>query len=417
MLLTVTLILFGIIAVIDIVHYGALFLFLQRLGKDEWKKPEADFTPKTLVLLALRGADPFLPRCLESLFTQNYPNYRVRILLDSAEDPALPIVKQTISKLQADHAEIMIIDEHLSSCALKCNSLSHGVADLDPSFEAVAVLDADTNPPKDWLKRLVEPLSDPQFPAASGLRWYMPEKPNIGSLVRYLWNAAAIVQQNVYQIAWGGSMALRCELFTEGKLGERWKNTVTDDTPVTPAVKSIGGKIAFVSALFMPNREICSLASFHRWVKRQMLCVKLYHPVWGAVAGQAVLLAVPLLALFGTLFAGVICSNGPVIVWSLASFALYWSGVFGTLPILERAIRRKLLQRGEQVEKWTFSRTWRTFAAIPLTQIVYTSALFWLHFLRRVEWRGAEYDICGKEVRLVEYKPYTEKPANEYHSL
>jgi hypothetical protein len=56
---------------------------------------------------------------------------------------------------------------------------------------------------------------------------------------------------------------------------------------------------------------------------------------------------------------------------------------------------------------------------VPVTQGVYTSALFWLHFLRRVEWRGIEYEVRGKEIRLIEYKPYTAKPDGEAerHSL
>jgi len=60
-----------------------------------------------------------------------------------------------------------------------------------------------------------------------------------------------------------------------------------------------------------------------------------------------------------------------------------------------------------------------TFAMVPVTQGVYTSALFWLHFLRKVEWRGIEYEIMGKQVRMVEYKPYTTQPAEqeEGHSL
>ena len=404
--------------VIVAVHYGALFRFLYRLKQIEWKKPSIDFIPKTMVLFPLRGADPSLPRSLEKILTQNYPNYHIRFILDSAEDSALPFIESAIKRWGGDHAEIKIMNEHFSTCALKCCAHYHGITDLDPSFEAVVILDADTNPPGDWLKQLVEPLSDPHFPVATGLRWYIPDQANTGSLVRYLWNAAAIVQHDLYRIPWGGSLAIRRDFFSKSNLLEQWKHSFTDDTPITSIVRQAKGNIAIVSSLFLVNRETCTLSSFHRWVKRQMLCAKLYHPAWGAILGQAILLTLPLLLLLGTFLTGLILQDGQVTLWSLGSFILYWAGVFGTVPFMEHTIRRIVRQHGEPVKTWSPYRTILTFAAIPITQAVYTSALFWLHFLRRVEWRGIEYEITDGQIRLIEYKPYTAKPIeDEKHSL
>jgi hypothetical protein len=45
--------------------------------------------------------------------------------------------------------------------------------------------------------------------------------------------------------------------------------------------------------------------------------------------------------------------------------------------------------------------------AIPLTQIAYAGVLLSTLCVRRVEWRGAHYEIAGPwSVRLVEYRPY-----------
>jgi cellulose synthase/poly-beta-1,6-N-acetylglucosamine synthase-like glycosyltransferase len=317
------------------------------------------------------------------------------------------LTESAIKQWGGQHAEIKIMEAPFSTCSLKNSALYYGVTGLDPSFEAVVIVDADTNPSKDWLKQLVEPLADPRFPAATGLRWYVPDKTNAGSLVRYLWNAAAIVQQNLYRIPWGGSLALRRDLFTKSNLLERWKNALSTDTLVKSAVKQAGGSVAVVPSLFLVNRETCGLRSFHRWVQRQLLVCKLYHSAWGAVLGQAVLITLPLLLLAGTFFAGAVLRDGQVALWSLISFLLYWAGVFGTLPFMERAIRRIVRQHGEVVERWTFRRTLLTFAMIPLTQLTYVSALFWLHFFREVDWRGIRYEIRkDKTVRMIEYVPY-----------
>ena len=418
-LLTFTHILFWTIVVIVAVHYIALFRFLYRLKQGEWKKPDVDFFPKTMVLFPLRGADPSLTRSLEKILMQNYPNYHVRFILDSASDPALPFVESAIQKWGEGRAEIKIIKEHFSTCALKCCALLHGIADLDPSFEAIVILDGDTNPPGDWLKQLVEPLSDPHFPVATGLRWYVPHQANAGSLVRYLWNAAAVVQHDLYRIPWGGSLAIRREFLNRSTLLETWKHTFTDDTPITSIVWQAKENVALVPSLFLVNREMCGLRAFHRWVQRQMLYMKLYHPAWGAVLSQAVLLTLPLLLLVGTFIVGLVSQDGQVALVSLSSFLLYWIGVFGTLPMIERAVRRIVKQRGDEIKPCSFYRAMKTFMMIPLTQMVYTSALFWLHFLKRVEWRGIEYEITDGHVRMVEYKPYATKLSEqtEGHSL
>jgi len=418
-LLTAAIFVFAIIVIIDIVHYGALLLFLRGIAQKEWNTSAEPFTPKTAVILTLRGADPFLNRCIEGLLQQDYPNYTVFLVVDHADDPALPIVRNTVETLQARNVETIVVDEHFDTCSLKCNSLIHAVESLDESYEVIALLDADTHPHSTWLRHLVEPLSDSRFVAATGQRWYMPERDNFGSLVRYLWNAAAIVQMVLYRMAWGGSLALHRRTFTEGKLCDLWKHAFADDVSIMPCVRAIGGKTAFVPSLFMVNRETCTLAAFHRWVKRQLLCAKLHHPAWNAVVGQAVLLTIPLSVAFFLLIFSAIVGNFSASAWSLVSLLLYWAGVFGTLPIMERGIRNKLRERNEPMKPWTFGTLWRALVAVPLTQMVYTSALFWLYFLKRAEWRGIEYNITGRRIRMIEYKPYTtEHPEQEEgHSL
>lgn len=406
---TIAFSLFVAIIIVDLVHYGAMILFLRGIGRKAWKIPSEPFTPKTMVVLTLRGADPFLERCVRGLLTQNYPCYNIRFVIDHLDDPALPIVRKIVYETGAANVEILVVNEYSGTCSLKCNSLVHAVETLDESYEIVAFLDADVNPHSDWLRDLVEPLSDPRFGAATGQRWYIPDQDGFGSLVRYLWNAAAVVQMFLYGMVWGGSCALRYRVFSKGKLCDVWKHAFSDDMSVTSSLRAVGEKTAFVPSLFMVNREQCTLASFYRWVKRQLFCAKNYHPAWNAVVGQAVLITIPLLAVFFLLFFSLILGNHLAAAWSFAALAVYWAGVFGTLPLMEWGIRHKLRERNEPIPMWTLSRTLRTFVAVPLTQFVYTSAMVGVYFLKRVEWRGVLYEIGkDKTVKLIEYIPYAE---------
>jgi hypothetical protein len=125
------------------------------------------------------------------------------------------------------------------------------------------------------------------------------------------------------------------------------------------------------------------------------------------------LISLPLVLLAGTFASGLILQDGQVVFWSLLSFILYWAGVFGTLPIMEHAIRQIVRQNGETIKAWPLYRTILTFSVIPITQGTYASALFWLHFLYKIEWRGVEYEIMKKQVRLIEHKPYTTQPTGQ----
>src|SRR5579871_2214250 len=80
-------------------NYFPLFRSLRQAIKnpDRQLKPLRQY-PKVQVLLCLRGVDPFLDRCLSGLANQDYPDYRVTIILDSWDDEALPFAEALCRK-------------------------------------------------------------------------------------------------------------------------------------------------------------------------------------------------------------------------------------------------------------------------------------------------------------------------------
>jgi cellulose synthase/poly-beta-1,6-N-acetylglucosamine synthase-like glycosyltransferase len=55
--------------------------------------------PPAIVVLCLRGGDPFLHHSLGRLIHQDYPRYRVRIVVDSPEDSAQAILSEAIGEV------------------------------------------------------------------------------------------------------------------------------------------------------------------------------------------------------------------------------------------------------------------------------------------------------------------------------
>lgn len=402
---------FILVLIIDAAHYASLFGFLHRMHRKAWHVPERPFEPKTAVILTLRGADPFLNRCVEGLMKQDYRNFTLFFVVDHETDPALPIVRELMARNRdaGPECQLVIVREHLKTCALKCNSLVHVVKTLDASWEVVVTVDADTTPRPNWLRELVEPLSDSRFAVTSGLRWYVPDRNNFGSLIRMLWNIAAVNQMAFSQIPWGGSLAIRRDVFEKGQLLETWKRTFTDDVPIFAVVRKMGARTIVTPSLLMVNREVCTLRAFYPWVKRQVLYARLYHPAWGLVLGQAFFLTAPLIAAFGLGVYALGASLPSVAAWSFGAIAAYVLGVLGALLIMDGDVRRYLRGQGEFIPAQTFGFAVKTMFAIALTQAVYSFAILGIYRMKKVLWRGVWYAIdARKNVQMIEYVPYVE---------
>lgn len=357
--------------------------------------------PRVAVLLAVRGADPSLPACLEGLLTQNYPDYELRIIIDSRSDPAWEIVTATLAHYPAAaaHVEALAVRQ---TCSLKLSALVQALGGLDDSFGAVALIDADVVPHCDWLRDLVTPLSDPAVGATTGIRWYAPTA-SWGSRVRHLWNGAAVVVMLAFRIPWGGSLAFRTDAIGDAGLAERWGRRLFEDTDFARVIAERGRRLRFVPAATMLNRESTDLASAFRFIRRQLLNARLYHPSWPFVLVHGLGLSLaPLLALalFGIAFA----FEEPAAALMLAAgLAVYAAGMGAALWWVERSVRRLARYREEPYP----SLGWRTWAAVPLTQAVYLAGLCFACRARRVEWRGVTYEFRGpQDVRLVQYLPY-----------
>ncbi len=152
-----------------------------------------DKCPHATIILCLRGSDPFLDRCIHGLRRLDYPNYEVVLVVDSDRDPANEIIDQHL-KSDWKNVNRVFLKDRLETCSLKCSSLIHGVEVADPKSEFFAFIDADTVPHQGWLRELASSLQFSDVGAVTGNRWYMPLRDSIGSYVRYVWNAAAVVQ-------------------------------------------------------------------------------------------------------------------------------------------------------------------------------------------------------------------------------
>lgn len=372
------------------------------------------FLPKATVILCMRGADPFLPDCLQGLMAQDYPNYQLRIVIDSPEDPAWEVVEKTLQNRNATSITISPLEERRLTCCLKCSSLIQAVSGLDADCEVIAILDADVVPHHTYLRELVAPLANPKIGVASGNRWYSPVGDQWGSVVRYVFNAPAVMQMTAYKMPFGGALAFKADILRDSPLLERWGRSLTD-TPVLAGVfREQGLGVAFVPSLMMGNLEGCKLPNFIRWMKRQLLMVRLYHPPskwWAIIAHGTVISLIPALSV-ALLLTSVLTGQWEVFAAITSGLVLYGIGSLSIILILERYVRKVLKTHdGEILAPFSLPKLLQIMVAIPLMQFIYPIALYSVMLMRNVNWRGVRYEVHGPwDIRLVDYQPYQPIP-------
>jgi hypothetical protein len=363
--------------------------------------------PKTAVLLAVRGNDPFLADCVESLLRQDYPRFDIRIVVDHEEDPAWGIIRGVTERMNASNVTVSVLRERLGTCTLKANSLLQAVSELDPSYEVIAVLDSDTVTHPSWLRELVAPLQHETIGVASGNRWYMPQQPTMGALARYVWNSAAVVQMYFNRFTWGGSVAIRGGVVRSSGLQDRWKHAVASDTAIYGEVQASGLKAAFVPSLMMINRESCSLKEFYEWMKRQLMVGRLQHGGWPVVFWHAAITSIVLMASVALLVGSLMTQNWIAASWIGGGLAFYTLSMIILIIALEAGVRKTARDRGLATNWLSPLTIGKLLLALPLTQILYSAAIPTIRFMRDVNWRGVKYRIEGPwNVRLVEYQPF-----------
>jgi cellulose synthase/poly-beta-1,6-N-acetylglucosamine synthase-like glycosyltransferase len=360
-----------------------------------------------VVILCLRGTDPFLKNCIQGLLNQDYPRYQIRIVVDSPHDPAHIVLSDILAGSTNSNIVVEDLYDRSTTCSLKCSSLRQVMRSLDPSCEIVAQLDADTIAHPTWLRELATALMPDDVGVATGNRWYMPNCLTVGALVRYTWNAAAVVQMYWHRIAWGGTLALKARVLRESDLLDKWGLAFCEDTMLHAQLKKLGLRVDFVPSLMMINRENISLTAFYRWVSRQMVNVRLYHPAWPAVAMHGfVSAAIPLLAL-ALLLIAVLQNDLTSTAVILAGLWIYSLSLLIALIVMVKKVRAIATRRGEP-SRWISG--WRMLylaGALPLTQAVHTTAIVAGALTKSTTWRGIRYFIDGPwRVRMEEYSPY-----------
>jgi GT2 family glycosyltransferase len=347
-----------------------------------------------IVFCPVRGADPELSANAGSLLGQDYPDYRVVFLVDEATDPALLVLAGMGCRVE--------ISGRAAGRSRKVHSLLHGIARFGGEASIWVFADADARFPAGWLRELVAPLGTPEVGATTGYRWYVPEGDG-PTLLRSAWNAsiAGLLGPGGRNFAWGGSTAIRGDVFARAGIAALWEGALSDDYALARGVRASGLRLVFVPTCLVPSYGACTWRALFEFTTRQIRITRVYEPQMWWVG----LLSFTLFNLaFAWTTLGLLSGSLPLAApWVL----LYGLSVFRShqrLGAAARAITHPSLGR----------HRWFYLLSPPLI-----SLLFQVNFLvsaasRRIVWKGVTYVMISPSRTLVrDGEPFLPSPARE----
>lgn len=375
--------------------------------------------PRIRVIMPLRGADPFLRSAVRSVVENPYPRLELCVVLDRPDDPAEKIVRDSLAGVDPGRFRIDFLRDHAPERSLVCSSVLQAYGDRPGAYDLLTFCAADTIVPQKWFWLLADAMSDPAVGSTLGNRWYQPVEGRWGSLVREAWNAGAAVVMWLCRIPWSGAAALRPDEVARSGLIDDWKRSLVEDVTIHDAMRRVGLRLAFVPELTNVNAEEVDLRGGFRFIKRQMLWARLYHPGWWfvllhALSGGAAMI-LPMVASVVAVCRGDYASATIL----AAGFSAYLVGLVLLWLWLENSIRH-VVDANVMTLKRTPRRLLKMLVAIPLTQLLYPAAVISCHVARYVDWRGIRYDLVGRNtVKMVEYVPFEAEhhPADERTSI
>lgn len=354
----------------------------------------ASDAPQICVLLPVRGLSASNETFVDRLMAQDYPRFRVLLLVESDDDPASQLMARPG---MAERSALVVAG--LATCgAQKMTNLLAGIDRLRPEDEIVVFCDADSLVPPDWLTRLTDPIRRGEVEVATTFRLLLPRRPRLGSCTYAAADVALSLAPRRKRplLCWGGSTAVLASRLPALELRRRWQAVYNDDLVLSEGVAAAGLKGCVLPDLRLPTLIDFSLPAALRFERRQLLNFRLYFPIASLLISAAFVL--------------------PLVFWISATvkwasgvaLAPYAMGAVFLLDGLRAWLRLRTIRANSGPE---LARHWRCAALLawllplPLALLrLYAAIAAWR--VREVEWAGITYDVRKpRDVRILARKP------------
>jgi cellulose synthase/poly-beta-1,6-N-acetylglucosamine synthase-like glycosyltransferase len=326
------------------------------------------YAPRVAVICPCKGLEPGLEQNLATLTDQDYLSYEIFFVFARSDDPAY------------------------SDCGEKVNNLRAAVEQIDLAFEVFVFADSDGRPGKHWLEHLIAPLFNTQIGAATSYRWWLPDRGGFWSSFGAAWDAGVASMQGAHNhnFCWGGSTAIRRDVFVHANVLTYWRGAVSDDWAMTRALRATGRRIEFVPECLVPTLRDSDFPGLLEFTNRQMTITRVYAPT---------------LWLGGAFYHWLYCAAfvlGMFLIGRAWIVGELWLSTVLILALLKLLVALKGLLRwlavNELFPEWRHklqSYAWAWTLLAPVVPFLYAVNFFVSLFRRRITWRGVRYRLVS----------------------
>jgi len=361
-----------------------LAAFLRRLRRERAANLQ-DYAPAVAVIVPCKGEiNADVEANLRSKLEQVYAGRRRYLFVTPSErDPAYAPLRKIAESANELDVRVLVSDARPRRCSEALLNYLHGVAAVGVESELLVGSDADLRADRDWIARLVAPLSDPRVTVSTSVLLFAPTGTSPWTLLRSLWMLLGLPLHSATPRVSGHAFALRRVDFVRLGVEERWRRAVTTDFALEHAVRAAGGRVAYAALAAPVAVETADASATLRMLNKWMLYCRLYMPLAWLSIGWILLVKLSIWA-WAALVPEVRCS----LVAATLNDSLYAAAT--------------ALAASHFIRNWSeaIRRPWRPiwlWAALlwPATLLLY--AVNWLQsaWMRDVVWGGYVYRLGG----------------------
>jgi ceramide glucosyltransferase len=337
------------------------------------------------VIVPCKGAGPHLQENLGAIASQDYPDFRVTFVTDTADDAALPAISAVArDNPRASH----LVAGMAERCAQKSHVQLAAIA-ADNGSQVFVICDSDLRPEPHWLREMVRPFVDGSVSVTTSHRWIEPGKLGAAQIFYTLLGGYYTMYLATPFLAWvwGGCFAISRKAFDEMGIAAVWGDTLSDDVTLRNRLAECKSRPFFVPRAVTASHEThASLGRLLKWYTRQSLTGKLYtFGQWLLGIFVQTVLCAALLASLGLLAgqAATATLDHRALFFPLLVVFIMLGGILAKLPYLRR----------RDVPLWCW-----ILMPIP-GQFVITYSFWRSAFQRKYTWGSATY-IVGRRGRV-----------------
>lgn len=239
------------------------------------------FTPAVSVLVACKDEELVIDHMVRALLSLDYPRELLRFVI--VDDASSDATGATLDLWAEIDDRIHVLHRAPGSGGGKSGALNDALAMVDS--EILVIFDADHEPARDVIRRLVRHFRDPNVDCVMGRCVIRNgEESNLASIVFIDFLSGYLVneygRQALFELPAYGGANCAVRRTTVNRLGGWNVNTVTEDTDLTIRVILSGGRVRYDPTAVDFEEAVLSARRFwkqrYRWARGHQQCTRDY---------------------------------------------------------------------------------------------------------------------------------------------